>query len=200
MSLLLLTIPSCKREKEALPKKPAVQLKPEVEADTTAPMVKDTNRIATDPFISGDYEFAKTPDVFRERFNAFMKKLGWEMRLKKGEVITVDHDIICNMPLTEHINIAAKLGKNDAVVKVVLFSSHDFNVPSQMEIVHAMKGMIAAGPAYRYITDDEIEIIMYGLGTLSDDKIFPKGIYKRDGIRYEVKVNLSNIYFGVSAE
>jgi len=200
ISFSLLLASSCKQETEALPKKPVAEPKAKIEVDTTATTVPDTNRIATDPFRSGDYVFAETAEVFRERFNAFMQKSGWELQLKKGEVTTVDQYTICNMPLTEHINIAAKLNKDKAVVKVVLFSSYDFDVPSEMEIVHAMKGMIAAGPAHRYITADEIETIMYGLGTLADDKIYPKGIYHRDGTRYEVKVNLSNVYFGVNAQ
>lgn len=195
---------SCQKDKEnkiavsSQPKGKTIALAAIV--DTTAPMVQDTNRIATEPFRSGDYVFAETAEVFRERFNNYITKSGWNIPLKRGKVIIIEHDTICNMSISEHINIAAKLNKKGKVVKVVLFSGEDFDTPSQMKVVHVMKAMIAAGPAYRYITADEIEIIMYGLGTLADDKIFPKGIYKRDGIRYEVKVNLNNIYFGLCPE
>ena len=197
ISFSLLLVSSCKRETKALPKKPVAEAKAKIEVVNNY-VRKDTNRIATDPFISGDYVFAETAEVFRERFNAFMQKSGWKIQLKRGEVINVDNDTICNMPITEHINIAAKLNKDNAVVKVVLFSGSDFDVSSRIEIVHVMKGMIAAGPAYRYITPDEIEIIMYSLGTLADDRIYAKGIYHRDGTRYEVKVDSRNVYFGVS--
>ncbi|MFP9098832.1 hypothetical protein ACLI09_07250 [Flavobacterium sp. RHBU_24] len=198
ISFSLLLALSCKQETEVLPEKPVAEPKAKIEVDTIATTIPDTNRIATDPFRSGDYVFAETAEVFRERFNNYVRKSGWDIHLEKGKIINIEADTICNMPVSEHINIAAKLNKKGEVVKVVLFSGEDFDVPSQMKIVYAMKGMIAAGPDYHYITDDEIEIIMYRLGTLANDKIYPKGIYHRDGTRYEVKVDLSNIYFGVS--
>lgn len=195
---------SCQKQKKTNAATPVKKEKDTIDltaiADTTATMIQDTNRIATDPFRSGDYVFAATAEVFRERFNNYVKKSGWNIHLGKDKTIIIEGDTICKMPINEHINIAAKLNKKGEVVKVVLFSSYDFDVPSEMKVAHTMKGMIAAGPGYRYITNDEIETIMYGLGTLADDKIEPEGIYHRDGIRYEVKVNLDNIYFGVCSE
>lgn len=195
---------SCQKQKETNAATPIKKEKDTIDltaiVDTTATMRQDTNRIASDPFRSGDYIFAATAEVFRERFNNYVNKSGWNIHLERGKTITIEGDTICKMPINERINIAAKLNKKGEVVKVVLFSSYDFDVPSEMKVVHTMKGMIASGPAHRYITNDEIETIMYGLGTLADNRIEPKGIYHRDGIRYEVKVNLNNIYFGVCTE
>jgi len=186
------------KDKVVQPDKPFAKKNAVASTDTLVPaLVKDTNTIAKDPYKSGNYEFAKSADLFRQRFNNYMQKSGWRMRLENGIASNEDTFKICTMKLTDEITIVAKLNKSNGVVKVVLFGDDNFSVRSDISIVRAMKGMVAAGPAHQYITDDGIESILYRLGTLANDEVFERGVWRQDGVRYEIKVNTGKIYFGI---
>ncbi|OYQ34732.1 hypothetical protein CHU92_11400 [Flavobacterium cyanobacteriorum] len=162
-----------------------------------AVIVKDTLGIAKDTFTGGDYQFAESVEQFRDRFNTYMAKSGWDSRLKPGTVTKGKYSI-CTMPVTESISIEAKLNKEGAVIKIVLVGIHDYITYNTPQLMQVMKGMIASGPVHRYITIDDIDVILFQIGIMSDEKIFPKGIWRQDGVQYEVHVEKGRLLFGIN--
>lgn len=205
---VLLALSSCKKE-NTVASKAVVDAEYPLYVDTTttiedsAAYPKDYFKvtIAKDPFKSGDYEFAESVDVYRERFNAFIQKNNWEMVLPESQIIEAAEYNTCTMPLTKNINITIKLSKKDnAVIKTVLFGKDTWTGNSGLSLTRAMKAMIASGPGHRHITADDAEVLLYRIGTLNDGKAYPKGLFKEDGIRYELSADFDRFVFGVSAE
>jgi len=198
LAILLLFFCSCKKAETSSDEK---LLKSEIAIDTTTFSVYDSVTIAANPFKSSNYEFAESAEVFRERFNSFMRKSGYNMILQKGVFIEGISYNTSKMQLNRNMNIVAKLNKkNNEVIKVVLFSEDQFNTSSSLLIIKAMKGMIMSGPGHNYLTADDAEVILYRAGTLGDKNINPQGLWRQDGIRYEIDVKLNKVVFGVSSE
>lgn len=152
-----------------------------------------------DPFKSSDNYIIDSPEIFRERFNVFMQNSKWNLHLNKGHVTDKGSYSICTMLLTDSISIVAKLDKKyGRVLKVVLFGKDRYDTQSGLLLIRAMKGIIATVPTSFSITPDEIEVILFRLGALSDETISPHGLWIVDYIKYEAWAKDSNVIFSIS--